>query len=211
MAHAEKSIVIHRPVESVFDFILNGANNKLWRSSVLDITPLDAAPYGVGSRFEQGLKGPTGRVPGDYVITESRTNELIAFQVTAGPARPTGTYRLKRRDGATELTFVLDYKPGGLSRQPDPALAQQVFQEAVRGDEAAAPANLSPQEKKVLAQAAQGRSNQEIARSTSLGEGTVRNYVFSVFSKLMDPMIQRTMEQEVGMLEELKAFLEKHV
>ena len=107
MAHAEKTVVINRPVESVFDFVLNGANNKLWRSSVLDIKPLDAVPYGVGSRFEQGLKGPTGRIPGDYALTEVRLNELIAFQVTAGPARPTGVYRFKRQDGATELTFVL--------------------------------------------------------------------------------------------------------
>lgn len=143
MAHAEKSVVVNRPVQAVFDFILNGANNKLWRSSVLDIKPLDAAPYGVGSRFEQGLKSPTGRIPGDYVFTEVRPNELIAFQVTAGPARPTGVYRFQQKDGTTELTFVLDFKPGGLS-------------------------------------------------------------------KLMEPMIQRSMEQEVGMLDALKAFLEKH-
>jgi uncharacterized membrane protein len=144
MAHAEKSILIHRPVESVFDFVLNGANNKLWRSSVLDIKPLSEPPYGVGSKFEQGLKGPGGRIAGDYEITELVPNERIGFRVSAGPARPTGLYRFQPEDEATRLTFVLGYKAAGLS-------------------------------------------------------------------KLMEPMIQKSMEQEVGMLEELKAFLEKRV
>jgi uncharacterized membrane protein len=143
MAHAEKTVVINRPVRSVYDFILNGANNKLWRPSVLDIEPMSQAPYGVGSKFQQGLKGPGGRIAGDYEITECNPNELIRFQVTAGPARPTGMYRFERQGDATAVTFVLDYQPKGLS-------------------------------------------------------------------KLMEPMIQRSMEQEVGMLTELKAFLEKH-
>ena len=145
MAHAEKTVMINRPVQSVFEFILNGANNHLWRSSVLDIKPLGDAPYGAGSRFQQGLKGPGGRIAGDYEITESKPNELIRFKVTAGPARPEGTYRFAAAQGAgTSLTFSLDLQPKGLA-------------------------------------------------------------------KLMDPMIQRSMEEEVGRLAELKAFLEKHV
>ncbi len=144
MAHAEKTVLINRPVESVFDFILNGANNKLWRSSVLDIKALSEQPYGVGSRFEQGLKGPGGRIAGDYEITECKPNQLIRFQVIAGPARPTGEYRFRQQDGATSLTFVLDYEAKGLS-------------------------------------------------------------------KLTEPMIQHSMQEEVGMLDELKAFMEKIV
>ena len=144
MAHAEKTVLINRPVGSVFDFLLNGANNKLWRSSVLDIKLLSEPPYGAGSKFGQGLKGPMGRIAGDYEITECRPNELIQFHVIAGPARPTGTYRFQSQAGGTAVTFVLDYEPKGLS-------------------------------------------------------------------KLMEPMIQRSMDEEVAMLDDLKAFLEKHV
>jgi len=143
MVQAEKTVFIKRRVESVYDFLLNGANNKLWRSSVLDIKPLSEPPYGVGSRFEQGLKGPGGRITGDYEITEVKPNELIRFQVVAGPARPMGSYQFEKLADGTSVTFVLDYQPRGLS-------------------------------------------------------------------KLMAPMIQRSMEEEVGMLDELKAFLEKH-
>jgi uncharacterized membrane protein len=208
MAHAENSVVIKRPVESVFDFVLNGANNRLWRSSVVDIKPLSQAPYGVGSRFEQGLKGPTGRIPGDYEITEVRPNELIQFRVITGPARPTGTYRFRRLDGGTELTFVLDYPADRMPKQTAAGSAQQMMQQAKA--DASVAAKLSPPEKRAMELASQGKSEQEISRSVSLGQGTVRNMLFSIRAKLMEPMIQRSMEQEVGMLDELKAFLEKH-
>ena len=206
MAHAEKTVVINRPVESVYEFILNGANNKLWRSSVMDVKPLDAAPYGVGSRFEQGLKGPTGRIAGDYEIVEAKPYELIRFQVTAGPARPSGTYRFARKDGATEVTFILDYQPQGKR------VTSSAVQEAAKmsSEGASSPTRLSEPEKRVMDMAAQGKSDQQMSRSLSMGQGTIRNLLFSVQSKLMEPMIQRSMEQEVGMLEELKALLEKH-
>ncbi len=214
MAHAEKSILIRRPVASVFDFVLNGAGNKLWRSSVMDVRPLGEAPYGVGSKFEQGLKGPTGRIPGDYEITALRQNELIQFRVTAGPARPTGTYRFREREDSTEVTLALDYQPEGLSKQVNAAAAQQIFQQVRGADDevtATAVAKLSKPEQRVLEMGSQGRTEREIAQSLFVEEGTVRNYVYSVLSKVMEPVVQRTMEQEVEMLDELKAFLEKHV
>jgi DNA-binding NarL/FixJ family response regulator len=69
----------------------------------------------------------------------------------------------------------------------DPAVTQRVFQEvrrAVREEEASAFADLSQQEKHVLLLVSEGRTNREIAKTLYLGEGTVRNYVSSILSKL---------------------------
>ena len=69
----------------------------------------------------------------------------------------------------------------------DPAVTQRVFQEvrkAVKDEEAAAFSNLSQQEKMVLKLVAEGKTNREIAQALFLGEGTVRNYVSSILSKL---------------------------
>lgn len=69
----------------------------------------------------------------------------------------------------------------------DPTLTQRVFmrvREAARKDEAAAFAELTEQELRVLAQVAEGKTNREIANALFLGEGTVRNYVSSILSKL---------------------------
>ena len=43
---------------------------------------------------------------------------------------------------------------------------------------------LSQQEKQVLLRLSEGRSDLEIAKALFLGEGTIRNYVNSIFSKL---------------------------
>ena len=69
----------------------------------------------------------------------------------------------------------------------DPAVTQRVFQEvrkAVKEEEASAFAHLSQQEKHVLLLVSEGKTNREIAKALFLGEGTVRNYVSSILSKL---------------------------
>lgn len=139
MAHAEASVTIDRPVEVVFDFIADGMNNPLWRPTVTDIQKLP----GKRAAYKQGIRGPTGRIDGDYEIVESVPNELIKFQVIAGPARPTGSYLFKTDGSSTTVTLILDLKTKG-------------------------------------------------------------------FLKLMDGTITATMKSEVGMLSNLKSYLESH-
>jgi len=126
MAHAEGRITIDRPVGPVFEFILDGANNPLWRPSVIDIKPVTEKPYGVGSEFKQGLKGPGGRIDGDYRITACQPDRSIKFEVTAGPARPTGTYDFQTDGKSTTVTFVLDFQPKGFARLMTPMIQRSM-------------------------------------------------------------------------------------
>src|SRR5258708_36943370 len=88
MAHAEGKITIARPIQEVFNFILDGANNPHWRPAVLEIRQTSSTPLGLGSTFKQVLKGPGGRIDCDYEIVQYRPNERIKIQVTAGPPKP---------------------------------------------------------------------------------------------------------------------------
>ena len=125
MAHAESTIVIDRPAKTVFDFLADGTNNLHWRPTVTDIQPVPGKP----GTFKQGLKGPGGRIDGDYEITVSQPDELLVFQVIAGPARPAGTYKLEPVGNSTRLTFTLDYQPRGLARLMDPMIASSMRSE----------------------------------------------------------------------------------
>ena len=129
MAHAEGKIMIEKPVAAVFDFILDGENNSLWRPAVTDVKALTEKPYGVGSIFKQGLKGPGGRIDGDYKITECKPDESIKFEVTAGPARPTGVYTFESDGKSTTVTFVLDFKTKGLAKLMEPMINQSMKSE----------------------------------------------------------------------------------
>ena len=127
MAHAEGSILINRPVKVVYDFVLDGMNNPLWRSGVLDIRHRRSTPSGAGAVYIQGFKGPGGsRVDGDYEITECKPNESIRFRVVAGPARPTGSYKFEAAGEATRVTFTLHLEPKGLMRMMDGMVNQQM-------------------------------------------------------------------------------------
>ena len=208
-AHAEKTVTIRRPVASVFDFVLNGANNRLWKPAVSDVRPLSTPPYGMGSKFEQHVQGPAGPLSADYQIVQYEHNQLIGLQVLSGPARWSGRYEFRAQQGATEVTYELAYDPS----EYDPELAQQVLpdMQAVLSDEQAASARLSSHERHALLLRLDGKASSEIARLMFVGEGTVRNYLFSGLSKLMAPTIQQWMDDEVRTLDELKSFLEKIV
>src|SRR5579859_7154143 len=130
MPHAEESITINRPVSAVFNFVLDGTNNALWRPAVLDIERVPGKPSGAGAVFKQGLQGPGGRrIDGDYEIVECQADELIRFQVIAGPARPTGLYRFEAVGNATRVTFLLHLDARGLTRLLSPMITSTMKSE----------------------------------------------------------------------------------
>jgi uncharacterized membrane protein len=131
MAHAEDSIVINRPVGDVYAFVLDGAKNQLWRPAMMDVQRVPGKPSETGAVYKQGLKGPGGRrIEGDYAITEVKPNELIKFQVVAGPARPTGAYKFEDMGNATRVTFTLDYQPKGFAEK----LMDPVINRTMKGE-----------------------------------------------------------------------------
>ena len=135
MAHAEHSVIIHRPVDEVFEFIANGANNPRWRPSVVEVQRSGGAD-GPGAAWSQVMKGPGGRrIAADYRVTTWERPLALGFEVTAGPARPTGLYTLiAAAPDRTEVRFSLDLQPRGLMRLMGPMIAKQVRQEVATLD-----------------------------------------------------------------------------
>ncbi len=125
----------------------------------------------------------THRYPDTRVImlTSYAEDEMLFSAIRAGASG----YILKQI-GGEDLVRALEAVGRGEALL-DPAVTQRVFQEvrrAVKEEEASAFANLSQQEKHVLLLVSEGKTNREIAKALFLGEGTVRNYVSSILSKL---------------------------
>ncbi len=115
------------------------------------------------------------------MLTSYAEDEMLFSAIRAGASG----YVLKQI-GSDDLIRALEAVSRGEALL-DPAVTQRVFQEvrrAVKDEEASAFANLSQQEKHVLALVSEGKTNREIAKALFLGEGTVRNYVSSILSKL---------------------------
>lgn len=115
------------------------------------------------------------------MLTSYAEDEMLFSAIRAGASG----YVLKQI-GGEDLIRALDAVGRGEALL-DSAVTQRVFQEvrrAVKEEEASAFANLSQQEKHVLLLVSEGKTNREIAKALFLGEGTVRNYVSSILSKL---------------------------
>ena len=136
-----------------------------------------------GSSGIEACREITAQAPGTKVIilTSYAEDELLFDAISAGAAG----YVLKQI-GGDELVRSIEAVGRGEALL-DPSLVQKLFarvREAARKEEAAAFTDLTDQELRVLAQVAEGKTNREIARALFLGEGTVRNYVSSILSKL---------------------------
>ena len=133
---------------------------------------------GIEATEEITKRWPDVRV---VILTSYAEDEMLFSAIRAGASG----YVLKQI-GAEGLITAIEAACRGEALL-DPAVTQRVFQEvrrAVKEEEAAAFANLSQQEKHVLALVSEGKTNREIAGALFLGEGTVRNYVSSILSKL---------------------------
>lgn len=125
----------------------------------------------------------TTRFPETRVImlTSYAEDEMLFSAIRAGASG----YVLKQIGGDDLVRAIESVSRGDALL--DPSVTQRVFQEvrrAVKEEEASAFAHLSQQEKHVLLLVSEGKTNREIAKALFLGEGTVRNYVSSILSKL---------------------------
>jgi DNA-binding NarL/FixJ family response regulator len=115
------------------------------------------------------------------MLTSFAEDELLFAAIRAGASG----YVLKQVGGG-DLVRALEATARGESML-DPSLTQRVFLEvrrSIKKEEAVAFSDLTGQERQVLALIAAGKTNREIAAELFLSEGTVRNYVSSILSKL---------------------------
>lgn len=156
---AVRKALMHRPDIVVMDVRLAGMSGIEACREITQAAPavkvIMLTSYGDDDTlFEAIAAGASG-----YVLKQIGSNDLVKAIETVG-----------RGDAAL-----------------DPATTSRVFarmREEARRKEESAFSELTEQELRVLSFLAEGRTNREIADALTLGEGTVRNYVSSIFSKL---------------------------
>jgi DNA-binding NarL/FixJ family response regulator len=154
---------------------------RLARSLHPDVVVLDIRmPDGSGT---DACRQITTEAPGTPVVMlTSYADEEALFEAIAAGA---SGYVLKRI-GSQELVDAIRTVAGGQSML-DPAVTAAVLDRirtAAHSEESGAFADLTEQERRVLAHLAEGESNRQIAEAMDLAEKTVRNYVSNVLAKL---------------------------
>lgn len=115
------------------------------------------------------------------ILTSFADDDMLFAAIRAGAVG----YVLKQV-GSTELLRAIEAAVRGEATL-DPSLTQRLFSEMRRSmqrEEASVFKELTVQEMHVLSLIAEGNTNRAIAETLFLSEGTVRNYVSSILSKL---------------------------
>lgn len=112
------------------------------------------------------------------MLTSFAEDDLLFNAIAAGAAG----YVLKQV-GNDDLLRAIETVARGEALL-DPSVTGQVLAKLRESTRVEAFADLTDRELKVLALIARGKTNKEIASSLHLGEGTIRNYVSSIFGKL---------------------------
>jgi two-component system, NarL family, response regulator DevR len=161
-----------------------------------DVVVMDVRlPDGSGIEATRDIRAqrPSTQV---LMLTSFADDEALFASIMAGAAG----YVLKQIKGADLVTAIRTVGQG--QSLLDPAVTKGVLERLRKGkhlfrDEKLA--RLSPQEERILALVADGRTNRQIGEELGLAEKTVKNYVSSILSKL-----------EVERRAEAAAYLARH-
>jgi two-component system response regulator DevR len=141
--------------------------------ALLDIRLPDGTGFDICAALPDPPDGP--RV---LFLTSVVDDALVARAIESGAAG----YILKEIDGRGLERAIIDVAAGRSIL--DPEITARVMRLARQGSRGDPLTTLSPQEKRVLALIAEGRTNKEAGSDLGLSEKTVKNYVASIFTKL---------------------------
>ncbi len=103
---------IARSPEVVYGFVSEPANDVRWRTGVTDAGLITGPPLAVGSEGFASAGTKTSR----WKVTGIVPGSQVDWELTEGPIKGTGGYRIDDVGGKTRFTLLADVEPAGLLR-----------------------------------------------------------------------------------------------
>jgi len=126
MGKLEVSVVIKRPVEEVFSFVNDPANETLWSSGQVESSQISEGPVGVGTIGREVYRILGKRFEYTYEITEYEPNRRRSCKSISGPFPWQGKYTFESVKGGTKVTMVSEYQIGGFFKLAEPIVIRMV-------------------------------------------------------------------------------------
>jgi uncharacterized protein YndB with AHSA1/START domain len=125
MIKVEKSVVIDRPVDEVFNFLTAEGNYTKWQSGVEQVIE-GAQRNVVGSQFTEVRKFMGQEMRTTLQLTEFVPNALWVAKVIKGPVPYTVTMTLDGTGDGTRLTTCVEGEPKGFFKLAEGMVAGQL-------------------------------------------------------------------------------------
>ena len=110
MPRTESTVIIKRPVQDVFAFVENPANDRLWRNGMVEAEITSEGPIGIGTTGREAYRLLGRRSETTWEITEYVPNGRVAYRSTSGPVKYRGEFTYEAVDEGTRVTFVLEWE-----------------------------------------------------------------------------------------------------
>lgn len=112
--------IIHAPVERVYGYVSDPANDVNWRKGVTESGLTTDPPLALGSEGYVKAGSQVAR----WKVTAIASGVSVDWDLTEGPYGGSGGYRFEGVDGTTRFTLVADVEPRGFLRLLGPLFAR---------------------------------------------------------------------------------------
>ena len=106
------TVVIGRPADVVFDYVIDVSNDANWRTGVDEsgwVTEGSPSPGAIGYTL-------AGNAKVEWPVVSVVPGESVKWDLISGPYKGRGGYRLVPVDRGTQFTLVADVEPSGWLR-----------------------------------------------------------------------------------------------
>ena len=122
MFKVENSIVIDRPLEEVFEFVVNFENRPQWQEGLVEIKQTPPGAVTVGTKETEVRKFLGRKIATTFEVTEFQPNEKMCWQTASGPIQVHATETFEADNGSTKLHFYLEGEAGGFFKLAEGAV-----------------------------------------------------------------------------------------
>jgi len=109
----ENTIVINRPVETVYTYLADVRNNLKWQVGILETRVETDGPATVGTKVTDVRTFIGRKIEITYEIVEMVPNKLLSLKSISGPFPFKGTTTLESLDGGTRVTTAFEMEATG--------------------------------------------------------------------------------------------------
>ena len=125
MIHVEKSVLINKPVQEVFNFITAEDNYTKWQAGVEEV--IDAGSRNtIGSQFTEVRKFMGQELRTTLEVTALEPNVKWAAKVVKGPVPYEVTVTCEASNGGTKFTTRVEGEPKGFFKLAENLVASQL-------------------------------------------------------------------------------------
>lgn len=123
MARIEGAIIIHRPVEDVFDFVTDERNEPRYNAQMLRAEKVSAGPIGRGTRFQAESTGRPRPVPMTIEFTAYERPHRLASSTHLSTMDIRGILTFDPVPEGTRMRWAWDLEPRGMLKLLTPLVA----------------------------------------------------------------------------------------